>query len=95
MPTYEYLCENCGFRFERFQRITDDPIAHCPRCQGAVQRVFFPVSIMFKGRGFYSTDYGRGSTAASGNGKLEERAETSTEGAGAGAEAKTSDKSTT
>ncbi len=95
MPTYEYLCESCGFRFERFQRITDDPIAHCPRCQGAVHRVFFPVSVMFKGRGFYSTDYGRGSTAASGNGKVEDRAETGTEGAGTGAETKASDKSGT
>jgi putative FmdB family regulatory protein len=95
MPTYEYLCENCGFRFERFQRITDDPIAHCPRCQGSVHRVFFPVSVMFKGRGFYSTDYGRGTSAASGNGKSGDRAGTDAEGAGTAAESKSSDKPTT
>ncbi len=95
MPTYEYLCESCGFRFERFQRITDDPIAQCPHCQGAVHRVFFPVSVMFKGRGFYSTDYGRGSSAASGNGRSERKAETGAEGAGTAAEPKSSDKPTT
>ncbi len=94
MPTYEYLCDSCGFRFERFQRITEDPISHCPRCQGAVHRVFYPVSIMFKGRGFYSTDYGRGG-AASGNGKVEDSAKTQAERAEAGTESKSSDKSTT
>ncbi len=94
MPTYEYLCERCGFRFERFQRITEDPISQCPRCQGAVHRVFYPVSIMFKGRGFYSTDYGR-SSAASGNGKVGEPAEAKAEGAEAGAESKSADKSVT
>ena len=50
---------------------------------------------MFKGRGFYSTDYGRGTSAASGNGRSGDRAGTDAEGAGTAAESKSSDKPTT
>ena len=57
MPIYEYRCEN-GHLFEVMQRITDDPVTHCETCEAPVQRVFHPVAVHFKGKGFYNTDYG-------------------------------------
>jgi putative FmdB family regulatory protein len=57
MPIYEYRCEN-GHLFEVMQRITEDPVTTCPDCGAAVQRVFHPVAVHFKGSGFYNTDYG-------------------------------------
>ena len=57
MPIYEYRCEN-GHLFEVMQRITDDPVTCCDDCGAAVQRVFHPVAVHFKGSGFYNTDYG-------------------------------------
>jgi len=57
MPIYEYRCEN-GHLFEVMQKITDDPVTHCNECEAAVQRVFHPVAVHFKGSGFYNTDYG-------------------------------------
>jgi putative FmdB family regulatory protein len=57
MPIYEYRCEN-GHLFEVMQRITDDPVTSCEECGAAVQRVFHPVAVHFKGSGFYNTDYG-------------------------------------
>jgi putative FmdB family regulatory protein len=57
MPIYEYRCEN-GHLLEVMQKITDDPVTHCEVCGAAVQRVFHPVAVHFKGSGFYNTDYG-------------------------------------
>jgi putative FmdB family regulatory protein len=57
MPTYEYRCKK-GHTFEVVQRMIDDPIEVCPRCGAEVQRVFHPVAVHFKGKGFYNTDYG-------------------------------------
>jgi putative FmdB family regulatory protein len=61
VPIYEYKCPN-GHVFERFQRMSDPPAEVCDVCgEGPVQRVLYPVAVHFKGSGFYSTDYGRGS----------------------------------
>jgi putative FmdB family regulatory protein len=61
MPIYEYRCPN-GHVFELFQRMSDDPPEVCQVCgEGPVERVLYPVAVHFKGSGFYSTDYGRGS----------------------------------
>ncbi len=57
MPIYEYRCKN-GHTFEVMQRMADDPITKCEVCGAPVQRVFHPVAIHFKGKGFYNTDYG-------------------------------------
>jgi putative FmdB family regulatory protein len=57
MPTYEYRCDK-GHTFEVVQRMADDPVTTCEVCGVAVQRVFHPVAIHFKGKGFYNTDYG-------------------------------------
>src|SRR6476469_6781936 len=57
MPIYEYRCEN-GHIFEVMQKMTDDPVSACSTCEAPVQRVFHPVAVHFKGKGFYNTDYG-------------------------------------
>ena len=58
MPTYEYECEKCGHVFERFQSITDQPVKRCPLCRCKVRRLFGAgAGILFKGSGFYQTDY--------------------------------------
>ncbi len=71
MPIYEYRCPN-GHTFEVFQRMTDPPAESCETCGAApVEKVLYPVAVHFKGSGFYSTDYGRGSrkTAKDGGGE--------------------------
>jgi putative FmdB family regulatory protein len=66
VPIYEYRCPN-GHIFELFQRIGDAPPPTCEICgEGPVERVLYPVAIHFKGSGFYSTDYGRGSRKSDG-----------------------------
>ncbi|HEX2102949.1 MAG TPA: FmdB family zinc ribbon protein [Solirubrobacteraceae bacterium] len=57
MPIYEYRCDN-GHTFEVMQKMTDDPVSACSTCEAPVQRVFHPVAVHFKGKGFYNTDYG-------------------------------------
>jgi putative FmdB family regulatory protein len=68
MPTYEYECRNCNKVFEIFQKITDKPIEKCPKCHKKISRLIGGGSgIIFKGPGFYATDYpklsGRSSSA--------------------------------
>ena len=57
MPIYEYQCEACADRFEVKQSMKDDPITTCPRCGKGVQRLISSPAIMFKGSGWYVTDY--------------------------------------
>ena len=58
MPTYEYECRKCGHRFEKFQSITAAPVKTCPQCKGRVARLLSGgAGIIFKGSGFYQTDY--------------------------------------
>jgi putative FmdB family regulatory protein len=57
VPIYEYRCDR-GHQFEITQKMTDDPVLSCARCDAPVQRVFHPVAVHFKGKGFYNTDYG-------------------------------------
>jgi putative FmdB family regulatory protein len=68
MPTYGYRCGNCGHQFEIVQRISDEPLKECPKCQGKLSKMLYPVGLSFKGSGFYSTDYksaGKGSETSS------------------------------
>jgi len=68
MPTYEYECRHCGHRFEEFQSINDKPVSRCPKCGKGVRRLFGGgLGIIFKGSGFYTTDY-KHSSAVGGNG---------------------------
>ncbi len=64
MPTYEYQCTKCGHRFSEFQRIVDPPIKNCPKCRkkNCVEQLISGGSgLIFKGSGFYITDYKRNS----------------------------------
>ena len=57
MPTYEYRCKACGHEFELFQLITEEPAKECPTCGGEVERLISVAGLLFKGSGFYITDY--------------------------------------
>jgi len=59
MPTYDYECDACGHTWEMFQRIVEDPIKKCPKCNKKKARRLFGTgsAVMFKGSGFYETDY--------------------------------------
>jgi putative FmdB family regulatory protein len=57
VPIYEYVCESCAFRFERKQSMKDDPVATCERCGKPVTRLISSPALMFKGSGWYVTDY--------------------------------------
>jgi putative FmdB family regulatory protein len=77
MPTYEYKCQKCGHCFSEFQRIVDPPIKDCPKCnkKDCVEQIISGGSgLIFKGSGFYETDYkrkssGSGSSSDSGSSK--------------------------
>ena len=59
MPTYEYACPKCGHQFEQFQSMLDEPLKKCPKCKKKkLQRLIGTgAAILFKGSGFYGTDY--------------------------------------
>ncbi len=58
MPTYDYRCKSCGHQFEAFQSITAEPLTACPICNGHVSRLIGAGNgLIFKGSGFYITDY--------------------------------------
>ena len=88
MPTYGYRCGNCGHQFEIIQRISEEPLTTCPKCQGKLAKILYPVGISFKGSGFYTTDYkgsGKSSESSSNGasptkeGTSESKAETKSE----------------
>ncbi|MBF0215810.1 MAG: zinc ribbon domain-containing protein [Candidatus Omnitrophica bacterium] len=58
MPTYEYKCDKCDKIFEVFQGIKDEPIKNCPKCKSKVKKLISTgAGLIFKGKGFYQTDY--------------------------------------
>ena len=59
MPTYEYHCDGCEHHFDEFQSINDPPLKKCPKCRKSKLRRIFGTgaAILFKGSGFYQTDY--------------------------------------
>ena len=59
MPTYDYQCSGCGYEFEKFQSITASPAKKCPQCKRMkLQRLIGSgAGVIFKGAGFYETDY--------------------------------------
>ena len=64
MPTYQYVCTECGDQVEAVQKFTDDPLSVHDTCGGRLRKVFSPVGIVFKGSGFYRTDSRKGSSAS-------------------------------
>ncbi|MEX0330278.1 MAG: FmdB family zinc ribbon protein [Puniceicoccaceae bacterium] len=76
MPTYEYACQNCGHDLEVFQRMSDDPLEVCPSCNepSLKRKIGLGAGIIFKGGGFYETDFKDRKGSASGEtGKAAEK----------------------
>jgi len=65
MPIYEYECVDCLKKFEVRRGFHDEEEASCPECAGEGRRMFSPVTVIYKGSGFYTTDYGRGNSTPS------------------------------
>ena len=80
MPRYDYRCTVCGEGFELVQSFKEAGSGTCPVCSGAGQRVFHAVPVIYKGSGFYTTDYGRPKPPVENGGK--ETKETSTASSG-------------
>ena len=86
MPLYEYECFLCGQRFERIQRVSDEPVSTCPECGGSVRRLLGTPALQFKGGGWYVTDYGSGrssGTASAADGGDESKSSSGAADAGA------------
>ena len=66
MPTYEYVCTKCHHHFEAFQSIASHPLTVCPVCRGPLERIIYGgAGLIFKGSGFYETDYKKKSNGGS------------------------------
>lgn len=72
MPIYGYRCSSCGHEIEVLQKMSDPPLKECPNCGGELKKKLYPAGVIFKGSGFYSTDYksggGKSSDSGSSNG---------------------------
>lgn len=64
MPIYTYRCRKCGNTFEKFKSMSSNGTENCELCSAEALRVFSPAGIIFKGSGFYTTDYKSGSSKA-------------------------------
>lgn len=75
MPTYEYECQECGYNFEEFQSMTEKPLKKCPSCkkQKLIRLIGSGAGIIFKGSGFYETDYKRKTETKDSTTKTEEK----------------------
>jgi putative FmdB family regulatory protein len=81
MPIYEYKCKK-GHVFDAMQGFSDEPLTKCEVCGAPVQRVYHPVSVHFKGSGFYNTDYGTKRRAREAKENKESSSGSSSEGGG-------------
>ena len=79
MPTYQYQCTSCGHRLEEFHSITEPPLLRCPECNtdNLVRVIGTGAGLIFKGTGFYLTDYKRGGQSSQSSG--EEKGDTKKE----------------
>jgi putative FmdB family regulatory protein len=85
VPTYVYACRACDDRTEVVQKMSDDPLTECGKCGGGLRRVIFPPAVVYKGSGFYVTDYKNGgrksesASAGTSETKSDAKSETTTE----------------
>jgi len=79
MPTYEYVCKNCGETIEVFQSFSDKPLKKHKECGGALQKVFHARGIVFKGGGFYATD-SKPSTSSKGSSETSSKSSSDSSG---------------
>jgi putative FmdB family regulatory protein len=89
MPIYGYRCEQCGHEVEVLQAMSDEPLRVCPNCMGPLRKMVYPAGIIFKGSGYYTTDYkaagsasrhGDSDAAASGSSSSDGGSETAAKG---------------
>jgi putative FmdB family regulatory protein len=101
MPIYGYRCEQCGHEVEVLQSMSAEPLRVCPNCMGPLRKMVYPAGIIFKGSGYYTTDYkspgsasrhGDSDAAASASGSSDGGSETAAKGA-SGSESKGESKS--
>ncbi|MBP1654267.1 MAG: Zinc ribbon domain protein [Bacteroidetes bacterium] len=88
MPTYQYQCRNCGHELEEFQSITEPPSTHCPQCntESLVRVLGGGAGLIFKGSGFYLTDYKKTSTPPAAGTKSDTAAKPAAKGSAPAAE---------
>lgn len=86
MPTYEYVCTECGKQLEVVQSFTDDALTECPACAGRLRKLFGNVGVSFKGSGFYKTDSRSGGASSKSS-----SASTPDSGSASSSESKSSD----
>ena len=80
MPTYEYVCTDCGAPLEVVQSIHEPSLTECPACRGRLRKVFGNVGVVFKGSGFYRTDSrGKSSAASPASSKPDAKADSKSE----------------
>jgi putative FmdB family regulatory protein len=78
MPNYEYLCKNCGHRFEQIRKFSDKQLRKCPECGGVIEQVISAPAVQFKGSGWYVTDYAKKSAASAGSSSSSSEGESAT-----------------
>jgi putative FmdB family regulatory protein len=67
MPNYEYLCKDCGHRFEQIRKFSDKQLRKCPKCGGVIEQVISAPAVQFKGSGWYVTDYAKKGATSTGS----------------------------
>jgi putative FmdB family regulatory protein len=95
VPTYVYACRDCDDRLEVFQRMSEAPLSECGKCGGNLRRVLFPPAVIYKGSGFYTTDYKNGGRKEESSGAGDSAPSTDKAAAEAKTEAKTDTKADT
>lgn len=90
MPTYEYACQKCGHEFEQFQSMRDEPLKKCPACKkaGLKRLVGGGAGLIFKGSGFYITDYKNNKSGAKKDGGGESKSSSDSKPAASSSESK-------
>jgi putative FmdB family regulatory protein len=93
MPIYVYRCAGCSAETEKRQGFSDAPLTTCETCGGSLRRVMTPVGVIFKGSGFYSTDYKNGGKAKAPDGSKDSGSKDSGKADSSSSESKSSDSS--
>ena len=94
MPRYDYRCVECAHEFELVQSFSEAGTATCPQCSSAGRRLFHAVPVIYKGSGFYTTDYGRPKPPSDNGGKESSDGKTTKE-TSTGASSESTDSKTT
>jgi putative FmdB family regulatory protein len=90
MPNYEYLCKDCGHRFEQIRKFSDKQLRKCPECGGVIEQVISAPAVQFKGSGWYVTDYAKKGAASAGSSSSSSSSSEGDSSAGEAKEAKES-----